>query len=352
MMKDATIREIHHRVKNNLQTVASLLRLQSRRNARPEVREALAESERRIRSIALVHETLSLERGRHGRLRPGGRADRGRWSARASPGPEVEITVEGSVRAGRSPMWPRRSPWSCPSSSRTRWSTPSTREGGASTSVSGRAGGRTPARGSRRRPGPPDGFDLDDGTGLGLQIARTLVESELGGTDQPLGRRRDPGDGRDPGPRVSRSGVRQEGHDAGGGRQETSTRVRIHRRLVWDPSGETPTGSWNGCWRGRRGTSAGDGDVPGGGAASRRRARRMAGARPRRSHPRRRSPGRWRGPTRGIEGERHIRCRRLSPRRSVPRPGRCCRPGRRTLGPRPCTWPDEPTPSRILPLGS
>jgi len=57
--KDATIREIHHRVKNNLQTVAALLRLQGRRIASPEGRKALEEAVRRVGSIALVHETLS-----------------------------------------------------------------------------------------------------------------------------------------------------------------------------------------------------------------------------------------------------------------------------------------------------
>ncbi|KAA2260970.1 PAS domain-containing protein [Solihabitans fulvus] len=60
MSKDATIREIHHRVKNNLQTVAALLRLQSRRTSNTEARQALAESVRRVTSIALVHETLSM----------------------------------------------------------------------------------------------------------------------------------------------------------------------------------------------------------------------------------------------------------------------------------------------------
>jgi two-component sensor histidine kinase len=56
---DATIREIHHRVKNNLQTVAALLRLQSRRMDAPEARLALDEAVRRVGSIAIVHETLS-----------------------------------------------------------------------------------------------------------------------------------------------------------------------------------------------------------------------------------------------------------------------------------------------------
>lgn len=58
-VKDATIREIHHRVKNNLQTIASLLRLQARRLQSEEGRSALNESVLRIGTIALVHETLS-----------------------------------------------------------------------------------------------------------------------------------------------------------------------------------------------------------------------------------------------------------------------------------------------------
>ena len=57
--KDALIREIHHRVKNNLQTIASLLRLQGRRLQSAEAKAALDESVLRIGSIALVHETLS-----------------------------------------------------------------------------------------------------------------------------------------------------------------------------------------------------------------------------------------------------------------------------------------------------
>ena len=57
--KDVTIKEIHHRVKNNLQTVSALLRLQARRIEDPNATAALDEAVRRIASIALVHETLS-----------------------------------------------------------------------------------------------------------------------------------------------------------------------------------------------------------------------------------------------------------------------------------------------------
>jgi two-component system, sensor histidine kinase PdtaS len=61
LTKDATIREVHHRVKNNLQTISSLLRLQARRLDSPQTRKALEEAERRIRAIARVHEILSRE---------------------------------------------------------------------------------------------------------------------------------------------------------------------------------------------------------------------------------------------------------------------------------------------------
>jgi two-component sensor histidine kinase len=57
--KDATIREIHHRVKNNLQTVAALLRMQARRMSSPEAKVALTDAMSRVASIAIVHETLS-----------------------------------------------------------------------------------------------------------------------------------------------------------------------------------------------------------------------------------------------------------------------------------------------------
>ncbi|HEY8080590.1 MAG TPA: histidine kinase N-terminal domain-containing protein, partial [Acidimicrobiales bacterium] len=59
--KDAALREVHHRVKNNLQTISSLLRLQARRSDSERSRQALFEAERRVRAIALVHEILSKD---------------------------------------------------------------------------------------------------------------------------------------------------------------------------------------------------------------------------------------------------------------------------------------------------
>ena len=58
-VKEATIREVHHRVKNNLQTIASLLRMQARRSDDEEVRRALGEATARTASMAAVHDLLA-----------------------------------------------------------------------------------------------------------------------------------------------------------------------------------------------------------------------------------------------------------------------------------------------------
>ncbi len=56
--KEVLLKEVHHRVKNNLQTVISLLALRSRRTASPIAREAIAAAQTRIRALALLHTHL------------------------------------------------------------------------------------------------------------------------------------------------------------------------------------------------------------------------------------------------------------------------------------------------------
>lgn len=56
--KDVLLREVHHRVKNNMQVISSLLSLQASRTDNPQLQSMLADSRDRIRSMALIHEKL------------------------------------------------------------------------------------------------------------------------------------------------------------------------------------------------------------------------------------------------------------------------------------------------------
>ena len=184
-VKDATIREIHHRVKNNLQTVASLLRLQARRLSAPEARDALAESVRRITSIALVHETLSQESRQ--RVPFEGITERiVRMLAEGLAHPEVPVGFEVEGDPGELPA-EVATPLALVLSELVQNAVehafgPDHSDGGTVTIVfeRGPATLRVEVRDDGR--GPPDGQRITELEGLGLQIARTLVESELGGT--------------------------------------------------------------------------------------------------------------------------------------------------------------------------
>ena len=132
--KDATIREIHHRVKNNLQTVAALLRLQARRIGVPEGRVALEEAVRRVGAIAVVHETLSQAFDETVDFdevdRPADPAgDRRGQRRRADPHPAYGLVRGDQLRRRHAAgdglhRAASRTPWSTPSTPRSagRWS--------------------------------------------------------------------------------------------------------------------------------------------------------------------------------------------------------------------------------------
>jgi two-component sensor histidine kinase len=65
----AMVQEVHHRVKNNLHTIASVLRMQSRRCQTEEARRELEEALNRILSVAVIHDYLSHDKGWHINIR-------------------------------------------------------------------------------------------------------------------------------------------------------------------------------------------------------------------------------------------------------------------------------------------
>lgn len=96
MLKTVAIKEMHHRVKNNLQVIASLLRIQARRTDSAETRKVLAESLNRILSIATTHELLArsgVDQVQIGEVVQNVKNSTIRYFA--SPSFHVKVTVEG-----------------------------------------------------------------------------------------------------------------------------------------------------------------------------------------------------------------------------------------------------------------
>jgi len=188
MSKDATIREIHHRVKNNLQTIASLLRLQRRRVTSHEAAQAIGESERRVRSIAIVHETLSREA-----------RDEVEFNTIVKPLVRVVedtvSTADGGLRfevegdAGTLPgalATPLAVVLNELMQNAVDHAYPHGRDGDAVVGtvrvVLQRAAGQLTVDVVDDGVGLPEGFSLDDAKGLGLSIVQALVTGELAGT--------------------------------------------------------------------------------------------------------------------------------------------------------------------------
>jgi two-component system, sensor histidine kinase PdtaS len=187
--KDATIREIHHRVKNNLQTVAALLRLQARRLSAPEARDALEEAVRRVGSIAIVHETLShapeevvdfddiatrvaMMAGEvsapEARVSPRLRGTFGMLPAAIATPLALVLTelLQNALQHGLT---------------RADSTTADPVATGTLLVTAQRTADRLTVSVADNGVGLPAGFDLGKATSLGLQIVRTLVVAELGG---------------------------------------------------------------------------------------------------------------------------------------------------------------------------
>ncbi len=179
---NAIMQEMHHRIKNNLQTVADLLSLEMSRNPRPEVHESLRDSITRIKSIAASHEMLSVESV--------GVTDISELSKRV-----VETTRRSMVRPDqRIAVRVQGSDVYLGSKQATAFAlvlnelVSNAIEHGFRERATGNIeveldwdGSDVWMRVQDDGAGLPDGFDLKTSRGLGLQIARTLVEKDLRG---------------------------------------------------------------------------------------------------------------------------------------------------------------------------
>ena len=94
-VKSTMIQEVHHRVKNNLQNVAALLRMQQRRAHEAETRQALSEAISRILSVAVIHEFLSLDETQSINVRDVCQRIVSQTRQALAPGQSVEFSIEG-----------------------------------------------------------------------------------------------------------------------------------------------------------------------------------------------------------------------------------------------------------------
>ena len=179
----AMLQEVHHRVKNNLQTVAALLRMQIRRCKTEEARSALSDSVGRILSIAVVHEYLS-------------RAERQAINIREISqriiqeirqgvlGPDKQIRI--TLLEGHNLYLPARQATACALVINELLQ--NSVEHGYEGRSEGQIGVRLDDHGDEIEivvaddgNGLPDDFSLEQPTSLGLRIVKTLVQDDLQG---------------------------------------------------------------------------------------------------------------------------------------------------------------------------
>jgi len=182
VVKSAMVREMHHRVKNNLQMIAMLLRLQLRDGRDVSGREVLTETINRILSIAAVHEILAAEGLHQVSVRVMlERVVHTVTQTMAPPGFAFDARIEGD-----DPNLPSRQATSL------ALVVNELLQNAMEHAFPGRAGGRVAITLAQSRDairvevqddgiGLPAGFSLGRSADLGLQIVRTLVQEDLKG---------------------------------------------------------------------------------------------------------------------------------------------------------------------------
>ena len=177
------LQEVHHRVKNNLQTVAALLRMQVRRCKTQEARSALGDSVGRILSIAVVHEYLS--RAQHQAINIREIAQRIIQEIRQGVlGPDKQIRI--TLLEGNNLYVPSRQATAC------ALVINEVLQNAVEHGYEGRSAGLIKVRLEDHGDeieiivaddgnGLPDDFSLEQTTSLGLRIVKTLVQDDLQG---------------------------------------------------------------------------------------------------------------------------------------------------------------------------
>ena len=182
-VKTAMIQEVHHRVKNNLQTIAALLRLQARRMHNEEARLAVEEAISRILSVAVIHEFLSHQDSRVINIKDvSNRILNQMRQGVLSPDKHIHFELSGP------PIYlPARQATACALVINELLQ--NAVEHGFKGRKTGRVwltlqdeGDTVVVRVHDDGSGLPDDFRIESAESLGLQIVQTLVEEDLKGT--------------------------------------------------------------------------------------------------------------------------------------------------------------------------
>ncbi|WP_424357519.1 PAS domain S-box protein [Methanocella sp. MCL-LM] len=176
--KEVLLKEVHHRVKNNLQIITSLLNLQMSKLQDADVVTALTESQSRIRSMALLHEKLyqskdlsSIDFGEYVR----GLISSAYRTYGANPG-QISVEIQADdVRLGIDTAIPCGLIINELSTNAFKYAFPGDRQGRLTIRVSAEESGQVELIISDNGTGLPAGFDLDKVTTLGLQLVVSLV---------------------------------------------------------------------------------------------------------------------------------------------------------------------------------
>jgi two-component sensor histidine kinase len=183
-VKSALLQEMHHRVRNNLQTVAALLSMQARRAGGADWTAPLHEAVNRIGSIAAVHDLLSREDIGHTTIAAVAREVVDEATATLVPRnlaisydvPEHNVTVSSRQATVLALLINELVANAIGHGMTGR------RKGHLSVIAEQPDPARILLRVEDDGQGPPDGFDLEAQAGLGLTIARTLIRADLHGT--------------------------------------------------------------------------------------------------------------------------------------------------------------------------